>query len=135
MSPAFEAFLDDISRCFTLGNLSLWRRRLRLPFTLVAKDGPVVLETEAAVAENFGHYQMAMDIMRIDLVHRRAISLEDCQDGVWLGTFETRLLSAGQLATAPYTATALLHLTEGHFLMSSMLNGRGHQEWTGVRGR
>ncbi len=90
------------------------------------------MPTEEAVAKNFDHYLAACEIMRLDLVDRRIISLDDCNDGTWLGTYETRLISNQILATAPYTSTSLLHFERGRFRMSSMLNGRGHSEWTGV---
>ena len=68
--------------------------------------------------------------MRLDLIVRTVVALEDCDDGTWLGTFQSRLLSNQILATAPYTSTALLTLQNDHFRMSSMLNGRGHTDWT-----
>lgn len=131
----FEAFLKDISTCFLERDLALWLSRLRLPFSVITRDGPVTLPTEADVARNFDLYLEAMRVMQLTLVTRHAVSLEDCRDGTWLGTFTTRLIRGDQLATAPYTSTGLLHLTEGdRFVMSSMLNGRGHSEWTGRHG-
>ena len=132
MEQEFDAFLDDISRCFTDRDVDLWLSRIDLPFSIIAKTGTVTMETPAAVEANFGLYLNAMDIMNVDLVHRRAVSLEDCKDGTWLGTFRTKLLSKALLATAPYTATALLKREQDRFVMTSMLNGRGHSDWTGV---
>lgn len=133
MDKRFESFLEDISRCFLERDLALWRARLVLPFSIVTRDGPVLLPTDADVARNFGLYLDAMDMMQLDMVDRAPVSLEDCGDGTWLGTFQTRLISRGQLATGPYTSTGLLEIHDGRFRMSSMLNGRGHSEWTGVR--
>lgn len=132
MLTAFEDFLTDISDCFIDRRLHVWRSRLILPFSLITRDGPVVLYNDERVAENFNHYLTACDAMRLDLVDRTVISLENCQDGTWLGTFQTRLVSQGILATDPYTSTALLRMVDGRYRMSSMLNGRGHKEWTGV---
>jgi hypothetical protein len=103
-----------------------------MPFSIITKDGPLVLPTEAAINENFEQYLNACDAMRLDLVGRIVVSLDDCQDGTWLGTFQTRLLSQNALATAPYTSTSLLQFRDDRFCMSSMLNGRGHTEWTNV---
>lgn len=64
-----------------------------MPFSIITKDGPLVLPTEAAINENFEQYLNACDAMRLDLVGRIVVSLDDCQDGTWLGTFQTRLLS------------------------------------------
>ena len=132
MEQEFESFLDDISVCFTRRDADLWRSRIWLPFSIVTKKGVTALPTEDAVFRNFRHYLTAMDVMALDLVDRHAVSLEDCRDGTWLGTFQTRLVSQGALATAPYTSTALLQIYEDRFRMSSMLNGRGHTEWTGI---
>lgn len=134
MEDSFDLFLDDISRCFLERDLALWQSRLILPFSVVTKDNPIILPDAAAVEQNFQHYLTAMEVMELDLVARQAISLEDCNDGTWLGTFVTRLVSKGILATAPYTATALLQRVDGRFRMASMLNGRGHREWTGIEG-
>ena len=71
--------------------------------------------------------------MSLDLVDRSPIAFEDCDDGTWLGTYETRLVSNGVLATQPYTATALLTWDGTMLRMSSILNGRGHHDWTGIR--
>ena len=60
------------------------------------------------------------------------VTLEDCADGTWLGTYETRLLANGLLATDPYISTALLSWNGNVVRMSSILNGRGHHEWTGA---
>ena len=128
----FEAFLDAISVCFIKGDLTAWRQRILLPFSVVTRDGPVVLKTDNEVAENFDNYLKAVDLMGLSLVDRRPIAFEDCQDGTWLGTYETRLVTNGLLATRPYTSTALL-IWDGRMLrMTSILNGRGHHEWTGV---
>lgn len=134
MRDGFNRFLDDISRCFTERDLDLWMSRLKLPFSIVTRTGPVVMADRNAVTQNFHHYLTAMQIMNVDLVVRRAVSLENCKDGTWLGTFETRLVSGGILTTAPYTSTALLQEEEGRLRMSSMLNGRGHSEWTHIEG-
>lgn len=132
MLTEFESFLDDISRCFIQRNVELWMSRITLPFTIITRDGPNVLKTPQAVIENFGYYLQACKVMRLDLIVRTVVSLENCDDGTWLGTFQTRLLSNQILATAPYTSTALLTLQNDHFRMSSMLNGRGHTDWTGA---
>ncbi len=71
--------------------------------------------------------------MSLSMISRRPISLEDCADGTWLGTYETRLLANGLLATNPYTSTALLSRKDNVVRMSSILNGRGHHEWTGLQ--
>lgn len=130
----FESFLNDISVCFLNDDLALWQSRLIMPFSVIVKTGPIVLATPADVETNFNHYKTASAAMELDLIVRNPVSLEDCQDGTWLGTFETRLVSRGQLATAPYTATALLQVDAGRVRMSSMLNGRGHSDWTGEFG-
>lgn len=132
MQISFESFLIDISRCFLQRDLRLWRSRLILPFSIITKHGPILLETESAVERNFGLYLKAMDAMGLDLVDRHALSLEDCEDDTWLGTFRTRLVRNNNLATPPYTSTALLRLCDGRLRMSSMLNGRGHYDWTGI---
>ncbi len=134
MGEEFDAFLNDISRCFVERDVELWLSRLRLPFSIVTRTGPTVMSDRDAIERNFQHYLTAMQIMNVDLIDRRAISIEDCKDGTWLGTFETRLVSDGRLTTAPYTATALLQRAAGRLLMSSMLNGRGHAEWTSIEG-
>ena len=130
MLTEFESFLDDISRCFIQRNVDLWMSRLTLPFTIITRDGPSVLETPEAVTKNFGYYVQACEVMHLDLIVRTVVALENCHDGTWLGTFQTRLLSNQILATAPYTSTALLTFQNDHFRMSSMLNGRGHTDWT-----
>ena len=136
LTNAFAAFLDDILVCFIEADLKKWRARLQLPFSLITKEGPTVLADDTAVEENFRFYLIACEAMSLDLVDRQIVSLEACPDGTWLGTFKTRLVSGFNLATEPYVSTALLHLQpDGSFRMSSMLNGRGHREWTGVSGR
>ena len=130
----FTLFLRDISDCFIQINLSKWKKRLILPFSIITRDGPILMSTEACIEKNFQHYLTAMEIMRLDLIDRHPVNLEDCEDGTWLGTFQTRLLSDGALVVAPYTSTSLLQLVDGEFRMSSMLNGRGHKDWTGIDG-
>ncbi|MBO9473179.1 hypothetical protein J7413_06470 [Shimia sp. R10_1] len=132
MDQEFEQFLTDISQAFVRRDLARWRSRLLLPFSLITKRAPIILRTEAAVAENFALYLRAMDLMNGDFVDRAPIGLEQCPDGSWLGTFQTRLLSREQLAADPYTSTALLRVQNNRFRMSSMLNARGHYDWTGV---
>lgn len=128
----FEEFLDDISDCFIRGEVSGWRHRLVLPFSIITRAGPVVMDTDTAVSTNFDNYLAACEAMSLSMISRRPISLEDCADGTWLGTYETRLLANGLLATDPYVSTALLSRHDGVVRMSSILNGRGHHEWTGV---
>lgn len=134
MADTFEDFLNDISRCFLEPSFNLWRSRLILPFTIVTQKGPVVLANSAALHRNFAHYLQAIEILQIDVIDRSIVSFETCEDGTILGTFQTRLVSNGMLSTDLYTATALLQRIDERLRMSSMLNGRGHHEWTGIAG-
>ncbi|HBM57960.1 MAG TPA: hypothetical protein DD444_02055 [Citreicella sp.] len=128
----FRAFLDDISACFTRFDFALWRSRILLPFSLVTRDGPVLLPDEAALARNFELYLESERILCVDEVYRRPISLEDCRDGTWIGTYETELLCRGQRVTPPYISSALIHATPEGWRMSSILNALGHHSWTGT---
>ncbi len=127
----FAEFLEDISECFIQRDAMRWAKRVKLPFSIITRDGPVVMTSVEDVRANFNHYLEACEIMSLDIISRRPISLENCPDGTCLGTYETRLLTGGLLATAPYISTALLLREKGVVQMSSILNGRGHHEWTG----
>ncbi len=127
----FREFLDDISDCFIQRDVRMWRHRIILPFSIITRAGPVVMTTDAAVTANFDDYLSACAAMQLNMISRRAIALEDCADGTWLGTYETRLLANGLLATDPYTSTALLSRSDDVVRMCSILNGRGHHDWTG----
>ncbi|SFK04317.1 hypothetical protein [Celeribacter neptunius] len=127
-----RAFLDDISTCFITGDFELWSARTLLPFSMVTKEGPVLLTTESELRHNFELYLEACKIMRLDEVYRRPIALEDCHDGTFIATYETELLCHGQRATEPYTSSALIHRTPEGDKMSSVMNARGHHPWTGT---
>ena len=127
----FTAFLDDISTCFIEKDFAKWNCRILYPMSLITAQGPVVLSNEADARENFALYLQACTIMRLDDIYRTPISLEDCQDGSFIGTYETNLLSHGARATAPYTSSALMHVRDGRFCMKSIMNARGHHDWTG----
>jgi len=71
-------------------------------------------------------------MMQLDEIYRTPISLEDCGDGTFIGTYETNLLRQGVRATPPYTSSALMVIRDGKFCMTSILNARGHYDWTGV---
>ncbi|MEM8881995.1 MAG: hypothetical protein AAGC82_15485 [Pseudomonadota bacterium] len=126
----FQDFLDAISDCFIEENFAGWRARIVLPMTMTKRHGSEHFTTEDALAENFALYIDACRILALDQIVRRPISLEDCGDGTWLGTYETNLLSRGQRAVAPYISTALLHPDNHHVRFSAILNARGHHEWT-----
>lgn len=127
----FQSFLDAVSICFLKREFSMWQERIILPFSLVTSAGPVVLRNDDALRENFDLYLSACDAMRLDEIVRRPISLEDCLDGTWIGTYETNLLSHGVRATKPYISSALMSYENGFFRMYSILNARGHHDWTG----
>ena len=129
----FRALLDEISDCFIRRDFQAWRDRLLLPFSLITKAGPVVLETQAEVRQNFDLYLQACDAMQLDQVVRRPMNLEECPDGTWIGTYETNLLRHGHRATDPYVSSALFHVVNGRFIIASILNARGHADWTGVQ--
>lgn len=132
MRAEFESFLKDLSDSFLERDLALWRASLILPFSVVTKTGSVTMQTDEEVAENFRHYLEACDRMQLDIVDHVALSLEDCHDGTWLGTFQTRLLSNTILTTDPNTSTVLLHLRHDRFRMSSMMNAHGPSNWTQI---
>lgn len=125
----FDRFLNDITQCFIEKDFELWRSHIVLPFSLVTERGPVVLNDVDALRQNFNLYLMAADVMRLDQVVREALLLEDCGDGTWLGTYETRLISRGGLATSPYVSTAMLQEADDRLKMTSVLNARGFHEW------
>jgi hypothetical protein len=127
----FDRFLEEISDCFIQRDFEPWRNRIVLPFSLITKDGPVLLRTTSRLRENFDQYLVACKALSLDQIVRRPISLEDCKDGTWIGTYETNLLSKGQRAVAPYTSSALLVPVDGILKMHSIMNARGHHDWTG----
>jgi hypothetical protein len=126
----FQDFLDAISVCFIDRNFAKWSALVRLPFTFVTKEGPVLLSSQAELQANFDHYLTAMEIMKLDTVLRQPVSLVDCSDGTFIGTYRTELLSRGKRATEPYTSSALVHPSQTGWQMSSIMNARGHHDWT-----
>ena len=128
----YQVFLDDISECFIARNFAAWRDRVVFPFSMITRAGPVVLTTPEQLEDNFNLYLKACDAMGLDQIVRKPISLELCPDGSWIGTYETNLLRHGQRTIEPYVSSALLHIEDGQFRMSSILNARGHADWTGV---
>lgn len=129
--PEFHDFLTSISDCFVKRDFEGWRNRIVFPFSLITSAGPVFVRNEQEAHENFELYLQASDAMRLDCIYRTAISLENCNDGTWIGTYETNMLSNGVRATAPYTSSAMLVAVDGIFKMRSILNARGHHDWTG----
>ena len=134
MRAEFENFLKDLSDSFLERDLALWRARLILPFSVVTKTGSSTMQSDEDVAENFHRYLQAYDRLQLDILDHVALSLEDCHDGTWLGTFQTRLLSNTILTTDPNTSTVLLHLQNDRFRMSSMMNAHGPSDWTQIFG-
>ena len=127
----FLDFLETISMCFIDKDFSAWEGRIIYPLSLITAQGPIVLHSKEDAQENFDLYLQACEVMRLDHIYRRPISLEDCRDGQFIGTYETNLLSHGVRATPPYTSSAMLQLRDGQFCMQSILNARGHHDWTG----
>jgi hypothetical protein len=127
----FETFLHDISVCFIQENFATWQSRVLLPFTLVTSAGPVVCSDTAELQENFELYLQACKTMRLTEIVRLHVSFEDCKDGTYIGTYETHLMSNGTRATAPYISSALMEKRDGVLKMHSVLNARGHHDWTG----
>jgi hypothetical protein len=128
----FAAFLKDISEPFTTRDISNWRARIQLPFSVVTAAGPVTMTTEAEVQQNYDLYLDASDAMGLDFVHRDPMSIEHCEDGTVLATYRTHLLRSGTRVADPYTSTALMHHHPEGWKMSAILNARGHHSWTGI---
>ena len=128
----FAWFLDEISMCFIDDEFGRWKARFILPFSMITRDGPVVLRTSSALREHFDHYLVAIKAMGLDKIYRVPRGLEDCHDGTWIGTHTTYLMCGAIPATEPYTSSALLEHRASGPKMRSVLNARGHQEWTGV---
>ena len=129
----FRDFLDAISVCFIAHDFGMWQARVIYPFSLITAEGPVLMQDDAELRANFELYLVACEVMKLDDIYRRPISLENCGDDSWIGTYETELLSHGVRATAPYISSALLQETPGGVKMTSILNARGHHDWTGQR--
>ncbi|WP_417210112.1 hypothetical protein [Antarctobacter sp.] len=127
----FEQFLTDISEPFLTRDITHWRARMLLPFSMVTGSGPVTLSTDDDVRQNFDLYLEACDAMALDLVHRERMGVEHCEDGTVLASYRTDLMRQGKRITDPYTSTALLHPTDDGWKMSAILNARGHHAWTG----
>lgn len=129
----FVAFLDDISSWFVHRDFDRWRMRILLPFTSITPDGAVVMQDEKDLLVDFNHHLAAADIMGLDMLDRRPLTLEQCDDGSWLGSYETRVISNGQLALDPFVSTALLMWDDGIVKTPSVMGGRGHTKWTRVK--
>lgn len=88
MLTEFGQFLSEISVGFVGRDVQKWRRWLILPFSIVTRDGPIPMATEAEVEQNSHHYLTASKIMQLDWIDRHPVGLEDCYDGTWLGPFK-----------------------------------------------
>lgn len=127
----FDAFLTDISDCFISEDFQSWADRIVLPFSVVTKTGPVVSYTIEDLEVDFNRYVEACHTMKLDLVFRTPIAIENCEDGTVICTYRTELLSRGQRATEPFTSSALMTQVDGRWKMTAILNARGHSSWTG----
>lgn len=130
----FQDFLDRISTCFIAEDFAAWRSAVLLPLTLVTARGSETFASATALRGNFGQYLTACRVLALDQIYRRPVALERCRDGLWLGTYETNLLRRGERAIEPYTSTALLHELWDGIRLSSILNARGHYDWTDAVG-
>ena len=130
---SFQTFLDAISMCFIHRDFEMWRSRVIYPVSLITSAGPNIINDDAQLQVNFELYLRACDAMKLDKIYRTPLSLEDCHDGHWIGTYETNMLSRGVRATLPYTSSVLLQEVDGRFKMTSVLNARGHHDWTGTQ--
>ncbi len=127
----FQTLLDRISEAFILPDYALWRDSIELPFSLITKEGPITLRTDAELRQNYEFYMQACAVMKLDRIYRTPISLEDCGDGTWIGTYRTYLLSRGIQATAPFVSSGLLRATPEGPLLLSILHARGYHDWVG----
>lgn len=131
-SEEFSLFLDRISDCFVQCDFLAWESCVLRPFTLITKKGPVYLATRSELEANFNLYLAAEKIMRIDQIVRQQISIEDCKDGTFIGTYKTELLSKGHRAVDPYISSALIHDTKSGWRMSVVMGANGHHDQTGL---
>lgn len=132
MTPTeFEELLTDISNCFIACDFSLSERRISLPFTIVTQAGPTTMTNRDCLRANFGLYLSACKTMNLDTIFRTPVSLEDCHDGTFMGTYTTELLSKGTRRTDPFTSSALMRREGDTWRIISILNARGHHGWTG----
>jgi hypothetical protein len=90
----------------------------------------VILHDRSELKSNFDIYLEACKILNLDKIYRKPISLENCEDGTWIGTYETSLMNGNIRAARPYTSSVLLHEFANGWKMSAILNARGHHEWT-----
>ncbi len=127
----FKEFLEDISEPFFQRDITKWRTRLRLPFSMVTSTGPVTLTTEQEVRVNFDLYLEVAESMNLDFIYREPLTIEHCEDGTVLATYRTHLMRQGKRLADPYTSTALMHPGPDGWKMSAVLNARGHHAWTG----
>lgn len=129
--PQFDAFLEDISECFTKRDFSQWQARIVYPFTLVTASGPLAISGDSDLRATFEMYLISYDAMRLDEMVHTPRSLQDCKDGTWIGTYETNLLSKGTRVVAPFTSSALMVREAGAFKMMSILNAYGPHDQIG----
>ncbi len=92
---SFQTFLDAISMCFIHRDFEMWRSRVIYPVSLITSAGPNIIHDDAQLQVNFELYLRACDAMKLDKIYRTPLSLEDCHDGHWIGTYETNMLSHG----------------------------------------
>lgn len=128
----FIDILNAISECFINDDFATWETKILRPFTMITRTGPICLTTLEELEENFNLFIKARDNMNVDLISRRAITIDKCEDGIYIGTYETQLLSRGQRLAEPYISSALFHASSTGWRMSSILGARGHHSETGL---
>lgn len=114
--------LDELCVCFLNKDLEQFHELISLPLTLVANPGHVILRDLHALSVTFMNHLDFMDMHKVDMICRSPIALEECEDGVLLGTYNNEVLSGGRRVIEPYQSTALLRHSESRWKITSILN-------------
>lgn len=118
----FEAFLDDISRCFFLEDYSLWRSRVRIPLCLALPTGLRILKTESEARRHFQACCTNIRAQQIDVVFRRPLGFDSCEDNFFLGNYETTILSGALRPVDPFESTVMLRWNQGSLVAGTVFN-------------
>ena len=125
----FQDWLDFRTKTFFDADFKANRALVELPMSVTTRNTVTIIETEDALRSGFNAWVNMLRAQQATDMVCTATSVVELSDDMIAGQFIRRILRHAALVCPPYSSTATLRLSDGHWRAASVVTGLSNRSW------
>ena len=127
--PAFQSYLDELSRCVLHEDFDAYANAIILPFPLTTARATIWVRTRDELEEGFEAQADMMRDLQVTAIDRRADDMLETAPDMLVGSYQTHTLRGSDRVVASYPSVMTLRRHEGLWKAAALSNQTRNERW------